>query len=75
MDAGTISGFIMAYVATLAAVFLLYSPIIVLTVALLLAGGVLQLLLLPLAILIRKLKRSEPESTMDGSWLLKDSGQ
>lgn len=75
MDAGTILGFTLAYVATLAGVFLLYSPIIVLVVALLLAGGLLQLLLLPLAILIRKVKRTEPQSTMDGSWLLEDSGQ
>ncbi|WP_104046163.1 hypothetical protein, partial [Arthrobacter sp. ZGTC412] len=53
-----------------AGVFLLYFPVVVLCVVLLIAGGVLQLLLLPFVILVRKLRRSRPKPDMDGSWLL-----
>ncbi|MDQ0769118.1 putative membrane protein (Fun14 family) [Pseudarthrobacter defluvii] len=70
MDAGTVLGFIAGYVATLAGVFLLYLPVLALVVALLVAAGFLQLLLLPVAILVRKLRRSKPEPDTDGSWIL-----
>lgn len=70
MDAGTILGFTFGYFATIAGVFLLYSPVVVLFVMLLLAAGVLQLLLLPIVILIREVRRPRPESDTDGSWLL-----
>jgi uncharacterized membrane protein (Fun14 family) len=70
MDAGTILGFIFGYFATLAGVFLLYLPIVVLIVVLLLAAGVLQLLLLPFIVLMHKLRRSKPKPDIDGAWLL-----
>jgi uncharacterized membrane protein (Fun14 family) len=70
MDTGTILGFIFGYFATGAGVFLLYLPVLLLFVALLVAAGVLQLLLLPFVILIRKLRRSSQEPDMDASWLL-----
>ncbi|WP_320538089.1 hypothetical protein [Pseudarthrobacter sp. IC2-21] len=64
MDAGTILGFSFEYAAAMAGIFLLYLPVIILVVLLLIAGGVLQLLLLPFAILIRKLRR-RPEPDTD----------
>ena len=60
MDSGTILGFMAGYIATLAGVFLLYLPVLALFVALLVAAGVLQLLLLPIAILVRRLRRTTP---------------
>ena len=70
MDAGTILGFIAGYIATLAGVFLLYLPVIALVVALLVAAGVLQLLLLPLVILVRKIRHRPSGQDTDGSWIL-----
>ena len=70
MDTGTILGFFFGYVATVAGVFLLYSPVLFLVIALLVAAGILKLLLLPLAILIRRIRRSQPERDMDSDWLL-----
>lgn len=70
MDAGTILGFILGYFATAAGVFLLYLPVIVLVIVLLIAGGVLQLLLLPFVLLVKRIRRSRPKPDMDGSWLL-----
>ena len=67
MDTGTIFGFIAGYFAAIAGVFLLYLPDILLLVALLLAGGMLQLL--PFAILVRRL-RHRPEAQVDSAWLL-----
>jgi uncharacterized membrane protein (Fun14 family) len=69
MDAGTILGFIFGYFAAMAGIFLLYVPDIILFVALLIAGGVLQLLLLPFALLIRRIRR-QPQPDTDASWLL-----
>jgi uncharacterized membrane protein (Fun14 family) len=69
MDAGTILGFIFGYFAAMAGIFLLYVPDIILFVALLIAGGVLQLLLLPFALLIRRIRR-RPQPDTDASWLL-----
>ncbi|GAC1376185.1 MAG: hypothetical protein NVSMB43_16210 [Pseudarthrobacter sp.] len=69
MDAGTILGFIAGYFAAIAGIFLLYVPDIILIVALLIAGGVLQLLLLPFALLVKRLRR-RPRPDMDPSWLL-----
>ncbi|MDQ0118415.1 hypothetical protein AB0280_00780 [Pseudarthrobacter sp902506025] len=69
MDPGTIIGYAAAYLATLTAIFLLYLPEIVLLVALLIAGGLLQLLLMPFVFLVRKL-RGRPDVDMDTSWLL-----
>ncbi|MDQ0693169.1 hypothetical protein [Arthrobacter sp. W4I7] len=57
------------YFAAIAGIFLLYVPDIILIVALLIAGGVLQLLLLPFALLVKRLRRrSQPDT--DASWLL-----
>jgi uncharacterized membrane protein (Fun14 family) len=70
MDAGTILGFIAGYLATLAGVFLLYLPVIALFVALLVAAGVLQLLLLPLIILVRRMRHRTSDQNTDGSWIL-----
>lgn len=69
MDAGTILGFAAGYVAVVAGIFFLYLPVIILFIALLIAGGVLQLLLMPFAMLIRKLRR-RPPADLDASWLL-----
>ena len=69
MDTGTILGFTAGYVAAMGGIFLLYIPDIILIVALLIVGGLLQLLLLPFALLVRKLRRrTQPET--DASWLL-----
>ncbi|GGH92146.1 hypothetical protein ACFFGR_04635 [Arthrobacter liuii] len=70
MDAGTVLGFIGGYVATIAGVFLLYLPVLALFVALLVAAGVLQLLLLPFVILLRKVRRSRPGPDTENSWML-----
>jgi len=70
MDAGTVLGFIMGYIATLAGVFLLYLPVLALIVALLVAAGVVQLLLLPFIILIRRVRHSKAAHDTDGSWIL-----
>jgi uncharacterized membrane protein (Fun14 family) len=69
MDAGTILGFRFGYVAAMAGIFLLYVPDIILVVFLLIAGGVLQLLVLPFALLLRRLRR-RPEQDTDALWLL-----
>jgi hypothetical protein len=44
VDAGTIPGFLSGYVAAIAGVLLMYLPVIVLFVAVLIAGGIIQLL-------------------------------
>ncbi|SER35038.1 hypothetical protein [Arthrobacter sp. OV608] len=49
--------------------FFLYLPIIIQFIALLIAGGVLQLLLMPFVLLIRKLRRRPPPN-LDASRLL-----
>jgi uncharacterized membrane protein (Fun14 family) len=69
MDTGTILGFTAGYFAAIAGIFLLYVPDIILIVALLIAGGVLQLLLLPFALLVKRLRR-RPQPDTDPSWLL-----
>ncbi|MDT0168857.1 hypothetical protein [Pseudarthrobacter sp. BRE9] len=69
MDAGTILGFIFGYFAAIAGIFLLYVPDIVMLLVLLVVAGVLQLLLLPFALLIRRLRRRQQTDT-DASWLL-----
>ncbi|MET3206287.1 UNVERIFIED_ORG: hypothetical protein ABIB21_003106 [Arthrobacter sp. UYEF13] len=69
MDAGTIFGYILGYFATIGAVFLLYLPVLIMFLALLIAGGVLQLLLLPFVILVHKLRRSRPEPDTNGRWI------
>ena len=69
MDTGTILGFLAGYLAAITGAFLLYLPVIVLVVALLVTAGLLQLLLLPIIILVRRLRhRQEPD--VDPSWLL-----
>jgi len=70
MDAGTILGFIAGYIATLVGVFLLYLPVIALFVALLVAAGLLQLLLLPLVLLVRRMRHRTSDQDTDGSWVL-----
>ena len=69
MDAGTILGLIVGYLATITGVFLLYAPMIVMVLALLVVAGVLQLLLMPFVLLIRRLRRRSQADT-DPSWLL-----
>jgi hypothetical protein len=75
MDTATVLGFTFGYFATIAGVFVLYLPVVVLLVSLLITAGVLRLLLQPFVILIRKLRRSRPEPEMDGSWILNQSEQ
>lgn len=69
MDTGTILGYTAGYLTTVVGVFLLYLPVISLLVALLIAGGILQLLLLPFIALFKRLRR-RPQPDMDPSWLL-----
>ncbi|MFC9772535.1 MULTISPECIES: hypothetical protein [unclassified Pseudarthrobacter] len=69
MDPGTVLGFTFGYVAAVTGIFLLYLPVIALYVALLISAGVLHLLIMPLTILVRKLRRRPPPDT-DPSWLL-----
>ncbi|MDQ0029950.1 hypothetical protein [Arthrobacter bambusae] len=73
MDTSTIFGFILGYLASMAGVFLLYLPDLVLLVALLIAAGVLQLILLPFILLVRTLRRRQDADT-DSSWLLDRGG-
>jgi Flp pilus assembly protein TadB len=70
VDAGVIVALAFGYVVTAVAALVLYSPIIVLFVVLLLTAGVLQLLVWPLQLLIRKLRRKKKEPPGDQSWLL-----
>lgn len=65
MDPGTLFGYSIGYLAILVGIFLLYLPHLLLFVALLLAAGILQLLLLPFALLIRKLRRKRHQSDQD----------
>ncbi|MEW1812538.1 hypothetical protein AB0284_17760 [Pseudarthrobacter phenanthrenivorans] len=69
MDTGTILAYAGGYIAAMGGVFLLYLPVIALLVALLIAGGILQVLLLPFVALFRRLRR-RPEQDLDPSWLL-----
>ncbi|MFP5312852.1 MAG: hypothetical protein ACLGH7_10680 [Actinomycetes bacterium] len=69
MDTGIILGYAVGYIAAMGGVFLLYLPVIVLLVALLIAGGMLQLLLAPFIALFKKLRR-RPERDLDPSWFL-----
>lgn len=69
MDAGTILGLSVGYLAAMTGVFLLYSPIIIMLLALLVTAGLLQLLLMPFVLLIRRLRR-RTQSDTDASWLL-----
>ena len=69
MDTGTILGYLAGYVAAMGGVVLLYLPVIVLLVALLIAGGVLQVLLLPFIALFKRLRR-RPETDLDLPWFL-----
>jgi len=68
MDTGTILGFAAGYVAAMAGIFALYSPVIILIVVLLISGGLLQLVLLPFIVLVKKLRR-RPPADMDPSWV------
>lgn len=70
MDSGMILGFSFGYLATIAGVFLLYSPVIAMVLVLLVAAGILKAVLLPFAVLIRKLRKTRPGPDMDGNWLL-----
>ncbi|WP_181365057.1 hypothetical protein [Arthrobacter sp. HMWF013] len=70
MNAETILGFSVGYLAVLVGIFLINLPYVILFVLLLIAAGILQLLLLPLALLIRKLRRTKTRSTQDSSWIL-----
>lgn len=70
MNAETIFGFSIGYLAVLVGIFFLYLPYLILLVLLLLAAGILQLLLLPFALLARKLRRNRPGPAPDSSWIL-----
>ncbi|MEW1950817.1 hypothetical protein AB0280_16390 [Pseudarthrobacter sp902506025] len=74
MDTGTILGYAAGYIAAMGGVFLLYLPVIVLLVALLIAGGLLELLLLPFIALFKRLRR-RPEPDLDPSWLIERHGR
>lgn len=58
------------YLAAVIAVFLLYSPVLLLFVGLLITAGIVQLLAWPFIILARKLHRRRPDPPSDASWLL-----
>jgi hypothetical protein len=73
MDTGTIIGYAAGYVAAMGGAFLLFLPVIVLLTALLIAGGVLQLLLLPFIALFKKLRRGQQHNP-DPSWFLERQG-
>lgn len=73
MDSGMILGFGFGYLATVAGIFLLYSPVIAMVLVLLVVAGILKAVLLPFGILIRRLRRPRPEPDMDGTWLLTPS--
>ncbi|MEW1808424.1 hypothetical protein [Pseudarthrobacter sp. NPDC080039] len=74
MDTGTLLAYAAGYIAAGVGVFLLYLPDIILLVALLIAAGLLQLVLLPFVFLVRKLRR-RPAADMDPSWLLDRQGR
>ena len=69
MDTGTILGYAAGYIAAMGGVFFLYLPVMILLVALLIAGGILELLLLPFIALFKRLRR-RPEPDADPSWFL-----
>jgi cytochrome c-type biogenesis protein CcmH/NrfF len=58
------------YLAALVGIFLIYLPYLILFVLLLIAAGILYLLLLHFALLVRKLRRSRRRPTEDNSWIL-----
>jgi len=70
MDVGAVLGWIGGYLATMAGIFLLYAPVLILVLCLLMTAGILQLLAWPFIALFRKLRR-KPEPPSDGSWLLR----
>ncbi|NUS35012.1 MAG: hypothetical protein HOQ04_00860 [Pseudarthrobacter sp.] len=70
MDSGMILGFSFGYLAAMAGAFLLYSPVIAMALVLLVVAGILKAVLLPFALLIRKLRSPRPEADLDGTWLL-----
>lgn len=70
MSAETIFGFSIGYFAVLVGIFIIYLPYLILFVLLLIAAGILQLLLLPFALLIRKLRQTRPRPTQDSAWIL-----
>jgi hypothetical protein len=70
LNAETIFGFSLGYLAVLVGIFLIYLPYLILFVLLLIAAGILYLLLLPFALLVRKLRRTRPRPTEDSSWIL-----
>ena len=71
MGTETILAFLGGYIATAVAVFLLYSPVLVLFAVLLLTAGILQLIALPFIVMIRRLRRrGKSDSPSDGTWLL-----
>ncbi|MGF9648887.1 hypothetical protein AAIH32_12980 [Pseudarthrobacter oxydans] len=70
MNAETIFGFSMGYLAALVGIFVIYLPYLVLFVLLLIAAGILQLLLLPFTLLVRNLRHIKPRPTQDSSWIL-----
>lgn len=74
MDTGMILGLVGGYIAAMAGIFALYLPVIILIVVLLIAGGLLQLVLLPFIVLVRKLRR-RPQADMDPSWVFDRSGR
>lgn len=69
MDTGTILSYTPGYIAAMGGVFVLYLPVIVSLIALLIAVGVLQLVLLPFIALVKRL-RHRPAQDMDASWFL-----
>jgi hypothetical protein len=69
LNAETIFGFSIGYLAAIVGIFVIYLPYLVLFVLLLIAAGILELLLLPFAILVGKLRRTKPRPTHDG-WIL-----
>jgi len=68
LDTGTVLGYTSGYFAANAGIFFLYSPAIILFLALLIAGGFPQLLLIPFVLLVIKL-RLRPQADIDPSWL------
>ena len=70
MDTGVMTAYIVGYLITAITVFVFCLPAIAPFVILLLVAGVLRVVVWPLELLIRKLRRHPKETQTDQSWLL-----
>ncbi|MFE4079825.1 hypothetical protein [Paenarthrobacter sp. YIM B13468] len=70
VDTGVMTAYIVGYLITAITVFIFCLPAIVLFVILLLVAGALRVLVWPLELVFRKLRRHPKETQTDQSWLL-----